>query len=87
MDSCATGGKSDGDMVGDKFTGLSESDMAGLDVISGPALSSVVSSTSECLALVISLDTGLEPLVTMTGGYCVTFPANVTSDGTVVFAE
>ena len=85
LDSSATGGDSDGDMVGDKVTGLSASDLAGFDVISVPTSSTVVTST-ECLALVLSLDTGLEPLVTTYGEF-VTFPACDSSKGTVTFAK
>ena len=47
LDSFATGGEFDGDMVGDKVTDLPETDM-GVDVISRPSVSRVVSSTLEC---------------------------------------
>ena len=71
LDSSATGGEFDGDMVGDKVTELPESDM-GVDVISRPSVFRVISSTLECLALVWSRKIGLEPSVTMTVGCCVT---------------
>ena len=86
LDSSATGGESDGDMVGDKVTGLPESDM-GVDVISRPSVSRVVSSSLECLALVLSGKIDLESSVSMTGGYCVTSSVCDPSEGAVTSAE
>ena len=86
LDSSATVGDSDGDMVGDKVTELPESDM-GVDVISGPSVSRVDSSSLECLILMLSRKIDLESSVTITGGYCVTSSVCDPSEGALASAE